>query len=326
MKIKQRRILYLAPFLLLFITITGYSQQKSTPNIKYLKTLIEQDSLTKARTLVNQTLSFYRAEKNYDSLVKLISLEGSFKLNKGDKKLAVKKAETLFEEIKSVGEPLTVKEAHTELGWIYSDAGLTQKAYDLLSQAISYANQVDDPQSTAAAAVQYSLGFYASELGNFPLANSHYQKSLRLLKKSRNEDFVFYQQIYNALGGMMWQEAKLDSSKYYFQEAVKVLEKTDEDDIMNRYYRPSLVKMNLAILWNALGKNQEAIAISKQAVAGFQKYIDKSTDESRTLKAKGHQLVCLDNMSTFYNTIGEYTRTEELIEYSEVNFGFTLRV
>ena len=115
---------------------------------------------------------------------------------------------------------------------------------------------------------------------------------------------------------MMWQEAKLDSAKFYFQEAVKILEKTDESDIMNRYYRPALIKMNLAVLWNALGKNKEAISISEEAIAGFQNYIDLSTDESRIQKGKGHQCSAIDNMATFYNTLGEYSRSQELIEYS----------
>ena len=71
-------------------------------------------------------------------------------------------------------------------------------------------------------------------MGDFALSNKHYQKSLRLLKKTGKDDYVFYNQVYNALGGMMWQESKLDSAKYYIQEALKVLEKTDDTDIMNR--------------------------------------------------------------------------------------------
>jgi len=284
--------------------------------VKEIQTLIEQDSLAKARAEVSKNLTYYRTKKIYDSLYNYIQFEGSFKLNNGDKKLAIKKAEVLTQEIKNSASPHFVVEAITELGWIYDDAGYHQKAYDLLVTAIPFSAKNAEPNNTDLAGIEYRQGYYASKLGNFPLSKKHYEKALRLLKKTGKEDYVFYNQVYNALGGMMWQEAKLDSAKFYFQEAVKVLEKTDETDIMNRYYRPALVKMNLAVLWNALGKNQEAISISEESITGFQEYINRSTDEARTYKAKSHQCVVIDNMATFYNTLGEYSRSQELIEYS----------
>lgn len=303
------------PFLIFLMFFQGFSQEKIA-SVKEIQRLIEQDSFAKARAETERAIIFYRTQNKHDSLYNFIQFEGSFKLNNNDKNKAIKKAEILITEIKENASPHYIVEAITELGWIYDDAGQHKKAYALLETAIPIANQDKTPQSTDAAGVEYRLGYYASKMGDFPLANSHYQKALRLLKVSGKPDYVFYNQVYNALGGMMWQEAKLDSAKYYFQEAVKVLEKTDETDIMNRYYRPALVKMNLAVLWNALGKNNEAISISEESIAGFQEYINRSIDEARTFKAKGNQCIVIDNMATFYNTLGEHSRTQELIEYS----------
>lgn len=313
MVFENRRLLL--AFLFLFSIFVGYAQQKIT-SVKEIQSLIEHDSLSIARKEISKNITFYRTEKIFDSLYSYIQFEGSSILNNGDKKLAITKAETLTKEITQNASPHFIVEAITEMGWIYDDAGQHQKAYNLLETAIPFATKNKEPQNTDLAGVEYRRGFYASKMGDFLLANKHYQKALRLLKKTGKQDYVFYNQVYNALGGMMWQESKLDSAKYYFQEAVKVLEKTDETDIMNRYYRPSLVKMNLAVLWNALGKNQEAIAISEEALDGFQEYINRSTDEARTSKAKNHQCVIIDNMATFYNTLGEYSRSQELIEYS----------
>ncbi|MDN3724700.1 CHAT domain-containing protein [Aequorivita sp. SDUM287046] len=284
--------------------------------MKQIQMLVEQDSLAKAQSEIARNISYYSSNKINDSLYSYIQFVGSFKLNKGNKSLAISKGEALVQEIKNSATPHYIVEAITEMGWIYDDAGQHQKAYNLLATAIPFAKKNLDPNNTDLAGIEYRQGYYASKLGNFPLSKKHYGKALRLLKKTGKPDYVFYNQVYNALGGMMWQEANLDSAKYYFQEAVKVLEKTDESDIMNRYYRPALVKMNLAVLWNALGKNQEAIAVSEEAIAGFQEYINRSTDEARTLKAKNHQCVVIDNMATFYNTLGEYSRSQELIEYS----------
>ncbi|MCG2419938.1 CHAT domain-containing protein [Aequorivita sp. F47161] len=309
------RFLFIFQVFSLLLSFEGYSQEKNL-TVKEIQTLIEQDSLEKARAAVAKNIAYYRAEKIYDSIYNYIQFEGSFKLNNGNTKLAVQKAENLLEEIKKNANPHYVVEATTELGWIYDDAGLHQKAYNLMETARPFALRNTEPNNLDLASVEYRLGFYASKMGNFPLATNQYQKALQLLKKTGQQDYVFYNQVYNALGGMMWQETKLDSAKYYFQEAVKVLEKTNESDIMNRYYRPALVKMNLAVLWNALGKNRQAINISEESIAGFQNYINRSTDEARTFKAKSHQCMAIDNMATFYNTLGEHSRTQELIEYS----------
>lgn len=310
---RKKPFLFLVIFLL-FLS-QGFSQEKIL-STKEIQSLIDQDSLTKARTESEKAIDYYRTQKIYDSLYRFIQFEGSFKLNNGDKNRALKKAEILTEEVKKKANPHFIVEALTELGWIYDDMGQQQKAYNLLQTAIPFTQQNTEPHNTDLAGVEYRLGYYASNIGDFPLANKHYQKALRLLKKTGKPDYVFYNQVYNALGGMMWQESKLDSAKYYFEEAVKVLEKTDETDIMNRYYRPALVKLNLSVLWNALGKNKEAISISEEAVAGFQEYIDRSTDESRIFKAKGNQCMVMDNMASFYNTLGQHSRALELLEYS----------
>lgn len=312
---KNWRFLFVFHLLFLLTIFDGYAQEKIF-TVKEIQTLVEQDSLVKARAVVAKNIAFYRTEKNYDSLSNYIQLEGSFKLNNGDKQLAVKKAEALTAEIKKTNNPHFIKKAFTEMGWVYDDAGQLQKAYELLLSAVPIAATIKDPKNIDAAGIQYSLGYYSTKLGNYPLSKKHYIRSLSLLKKSGDPDYVFYQQLYNSLGGLMWQEAKLDSAKYYFEQAVLVLEKTDDKDIMNKYYRPALVKMNLSILWNALGKNREAIKISDEAISGFQQYIEKSTDEGRIHKAKGNQLVAIDNLASYYNTLGEYSRSEELMEYS----------
>ena len=312
---KTRGLLSAFPLLLLLITSAGFSQEEVS-RVKYIQTLIDQGSFAKAKEETHRTIAKFKDQNLTDSLYNYIQFVGSFKLNNGDKKLAITKAEALLSEIKKAASPHYIVEAMTEMGWIYDDAGKHQDAYNLLKLAIPFAENNKQPQNTDLAGVSYRLGYYASKMGDFPLAKSHYIKSLKLLEKTGKQDYVFYNQVYNALGGMMWQEAKLDSARFYFQEAVKVLEKTDEKDIMNRYFRPALVKLNLAVLWNALGKNREAISISEESIAGFQEYISRSTDEARIYKAKGNQCMAIDNMATFYNTLGEHLRTQELLEYS----------
>ncbi len=302
--------------LVLVSTISSFSQDNQPKSIKYIQELVAQDSLEKARVQLANNLAIYRAEKRYDSLAMHMQFVGSFKLNNGDKKLSVKKAEALTEEIRATQDPIAIKVAFTEMGWVYEDVGQTQKAYDLLQQALPYAKQITKPESTDYASIYYSLGYYSTQLGNYPLSKKNYQESLRLLNKSKAQDYVFYNQVYNSLGGLLWQEAKLDSAQYYFKEAINVLQKTDKDDIMNQYYRPALVKSNLVVIYNALGRNEEAIKTSYEVIEGYQNYIKLATDEGRIQRAKGSIASTLDNLASFYNTLGEYERSEALMQFA----------
>jgi len=301
--------------LCLFGIFTLHSQEK-LKTIQDIHLLISQDSLEKTKILVSKNIAFYKNQKQYDSLAEYIQFEGSFKLNNGNHQTAISKAKKLTDFITATGDPKLIKKALTEMGWIYDDAGQTGKAYDLLLQAVEPTLQINEPKNTDAASVQYSLGYYTTKIGNYPLSKKHYLKSLELLKKSKDEDYVFYNQIYNSLGGILWQQTKLDSANYYFQQAIEVLKKTDSTDIKNKYYRPSLLKMNMSIILNALGNNKEAITISYEAIDNLQKYIEESIDELDIKKAKGNLFTALDNLASYHNTIGEFKRSEEIMEYS----------
>ncbi|MCB0389492.1 MAG: hypothetical protein KDD23_13015, partial [Winogradskyella sp.] len=135
------------------------------------------------------------------------------------------------------------------------------------------------------------------------------------MEKEQTKDYESLHKTYNALGGMMWYSAKLDSSLYYFNQAYKMLEQVEKNP-MNSYYRPALVKMNMAVLNHALGHVDDAIQASKEVIASFQTFIEISTDESKKLRALKHQLAAIDNLGSFYHSIGEFERADELISYS----------
>ena len=67
--------------------------------------------------------------------------------------------------------------------------------------------------------------------GDYVLAKNHFLKSLALYNKSTTKNYTSFNQVYTALGGILWQESKLDSSKYYFEKALNALNKTDSTDL-----------------------------------------------------------------------------------------------
>src|SRR5690554_3947438 len=120
--------------------ISAHSQEREW-TVADIHRLISQDSLEEAKMIAAKNLQRFKRQKDYDSIYKYIQFEGSIKLNRGQKKEALQKAEALVELIKANASPHYVVEALTELGWIYDEFGLQHKAYKLLESAIPFANR-----------------------------------------------------------------------------------------------------------------------------------------------------------------------------------------
>lgn len=296
--------------------ITNFYCQNQTLNAHEIQILINKDSLEKAKLNVTKNITQFKKENRYDSLAEYIQFQGHFKLNNNNPSQAIANALDLMEYITATKNPKYTKDAIVKMGRIYDNAGQTQKAYDLLLLAVKPAEKIVEPKSDDAASVQYSLGYYMGKIGDYPLAKKHYFRSLKLLKNSGNEDYVFYNQLYTSLGGILWQESKLDSVRYYFQEALTILKKTDSTDLKNKLFRPSLIKLNMSVLLNAMGRNKEAINISYEAIEDLQTFIANTTDEFYTRQAKSFIFSLLDNLASYHNSLGEYKRSEEIMEYS----------
>lgn len=298
-------------------TLQIHAQNDSISGIDKLRKLIDQKDLDNARTELRLQIKQFKAAKQYDSLLNYYEFAGSFILANNDKQLAIKRSEELTEELLKQNNPYISYKALTGLSGTYSDSGNHTKAYELVTKAIPYVEQLQENRLKEKADLEYDLGYYALQLSNYPLSKKHYLRSIDALKKVEITDYVALQRTYNSVGIVYWSEANMDSTKYYMEKSLKALHSAPKgEDFMNEYYRPSLLQMNLAIVSQAIGKNNEAIEFTENAITGFQKFMDNSMDEQRKLRAKKAQLSAIDNLGVFYNEIGEFKRAEELINYS----------
>ncbi|MGZ0016317.1 CHAT domain-containing protein [Yeosuana sp. AK3] len=298
----------------LFSQIT-FCQNDSLKGIQKLKQLINDEKFEAANKELQNQILYFKSIKNYDTLTSYIPFVGSYALSNKNRDFALSKAIKFVNNLKKYQNPNISAKALKELAWIYEESGLPNEAYNTLKEAMVYANQLKENSSAIKADFNYNMGYYATEMGNYPLSKKHYFKSLQLTKKQDYKDYVFLQQINNALGGVMWREGKLDSSYLFFNQSLKALKNTKNEPI-NKYYRTSLVNMNLAVLSNMLGKNTEAILFSENAIKGFDKYIKIEENEQQKNAAKKNQLVAIDNLGVFYNTVGEFFKAEKIISYA----------
>ena len=301
---------------ILFIsTLKFQAQNDSISGISYIQKLIKNDSLIKAEKELKSQLDFYRSKKTTDSLIKYVFLVGSLKLANNDHDLAISKAEAFGKELEQYHSPFIDKEVLLEIAWIYDDAGYTKKAYSIIEKAFKIAQNIEDKKKAGLSGIFHNFGYLASNLGDFALAKKQYAKSIKMMEESNSKDYEDFHKTYNALGGMMWYSAKLDSSLFYFNKALKILDELEQTPI-NSYYRRALVQMNIAVLNHSMGQIDKSIESSKKVISSFQKYLDVSKDESRKLRALKHQLASIDNLGSFYHSIGEFERADKLITYS----------
>ncbi|MDP5157104.1 MAG: CHAT domain-containing protein, partial [Flaviramulus sp.] len=280
-----------------------------------LKQLINDEKIELANKELKNQIDYFKSIKNYDTLTAYMPFIGSYALSNKNRDFALSKSLKFVDDLKKNQNPNITTKALKELAWIYEESGKPNDAYNTLKEAIVYANQLKENSTAVIADFNYNMGYYAAAMGDYPLSKKHYFKSLELTERQTKKDYVFNQQINNALGGAMWREGKLDSSYFFFNQSLKALKNTKNEPI-NKYYRPSLVNMNLAVLSNMLGKNTEAISFSELAIKGFNQYINLEENEQQKNAAKKNQLVAIDNLGVFYNTIGQFNETEKIISYS----------
>lgn len=301
-------------FILISFQYIANSQNEKTFSIKNIQNLINVDSLDKAEKELKKHLDFYRSQKNTDSLIKYVFLVGSLKLANNNHELAIKKAEAYGKELMQYNSSYVDKEALLEIAWIYDDAGYTQRSFEIIKQALDVAKKIKDPKKAGINVIYHNLGYLSANLGNYDAAKKYYRKAIASMKQSSEKDYEALHQTYNAIGGMMWHTSQLDSSLFYYDKSIKVLDKAEQTPL-NTHYRKALVKLNIAILSQATGKIDEAIKSSKEVIDGFQKFIDHSIDESAKLRALKHQLAAIDNLGVFYHSVGEFEKADKLVTY-----------
>ncbi len=312
--IKAYRFYFIA--LLIFgIAQNGLAQTDSLSGITYIAKLIDEEDYENAELETNQQIEQFKALKNFDTLVDYIQYAGSSKLAAHIPGLAIEKATTLMSYIATSNDPYIIKSGLLELAWIYDDVGEPKLAYETNLEALSFGEKITDKKKAGIGVIEYNLGVRASNLGDYDLAKKHHFKALKLSQEGDVEDYETSYFVYNAVGGMMWYSAKLDSANYYFDLSLKALKNMEAND-MNRFYRPAIVKGNMSILYHALGKNEKAITVSREVISDYQRYINNSDDETMKLRGLKHQLISIDNLASYYVDIGELKRADELMYYS----------
>ncbi len=158
----------------------------------------------------------------------------------------------------------------------------------------------------------YQLGIEARDLGD-------YAKAIKLFKQAltSKDTLTFKKQyeIYNEIGIAKQKVLELDSSSYYFRNALSFLNKATKTP-QNQYYLPGILKNRIGLNEFNTGKMQASILSMKEAITSFQKYVNEVSDEKEKQNGLKKQYASVDNLGGFYRGLGENERGLDLAKYS----------
>ncbi len=296
-------------------SLTSYGQTDSLSGIPLLKFLINEGEIESARQALNEQLESLFEVNNTDSLVKYVFLAGSKKLANDNWDLAIANAESFAKKMYAYDDPYVDKEVLLEVAWIMDDAGYRQKAFDLTEKALEPAQRITGDKPSSLAVIYYNMADRIRVLGDHVKAKEYYLKSIAIDEQKPERDHEALHITYNALGINSWYRGYLDSTKYFFDKALVMLDSLEKSP-RNKYYRPSLLKMNMSVVENNLGNLDAAIKMTREAVRDFQIYIDSSDMETDILRSQTHRLAAIENLGSYYSAYGDFEKSDQMVQYA----------
>lgn len=306
---------------ILFLSLIGSansigqeSRSIDSPNKSYIDSIIKAEMYQEANKLLNTHLNYY-FEKNVDSLPNYVRLVGNYALAKNQWNIAASRAEKLVDKIKQVSEPSTQIKALIELSNLYFDARFHQKNYAVSQEALKMERERDRPEAATISLLEYNIGNALLYMGDNASARNHFEKSKNILENNPNIEPEQFFNTYNNLGRIYANISQIDSSNFYYNKALTLLDrfKNSDPDI---YYRKAIIENNLSLNHQNTGQTKKAIETLQLAAEHFQKYTETGDDKSKKIRAKRNRLIAIDNLGTFFSGMGEHAKSLELIKLS----------
>jgi hypothetical protein len=327
---KQNKILYFFTYLGINILITlirhllcfcvfaciTFTANCQNSGIAEIDKAIADNKIDNAGLLLQSAIETYSANGQADSLVNYVYYVGKINFLKSGKESANNKVELFIETIKKLtSNPVTIRESYIEAGEFYGSMGQNKLAYISNEQAYKYTLLIPEKTGTILAHVENNLATYAQRKGDLSLSQAHTRKALVHLLRDQKPNYEMLYMVYNGMGADMWYASKIDSSMYYYDLALQMLEKTPRIPV-NQYYRPAIVQNNLSALYQLQGQITKAIEALKFAIKNLNIFLASDAPESKKYSVTGFQFEAMDNLAGIYKELGDMQKARELLEFS----------
>ena len=277
------------------------------------KAIGERDYL-KAEKILKARLNELYAAKQYDSLPKYVEYVGKVAEQKSMETAttAVKAFVDKIESFKPSSNTLRV--AYYEAGYYFGTIDRNQFAYSYMMEARRLAELARN-QRNIIGKMESDMGTYAQRMGDINLSKTHHQRALAIYESLQEPNYESLYVCYNNIGSMMYYSSKVDSALYYFNLALKTLEKT-ERNIDNKYYRVAVVQNNLSGLYGLQGRTTESIKAIKACISNLKSFLEAKEPHPKKATAITFQYQAIDNLAAIYKGLGDFKQAHDLLQYS----------
>lgn len=284
-------------------------------NTASIRLALAQNDTQSAYQYLEEYIQYYSQKRQVDSLCEVIVLAGEVTEKKYGIEKSIVKVKTLLTDIQSLQPSKSfLSQSYINAAEYYSHIGKNQMAYDADLLALE-TEPASDNNLKKQILIQRNLGEFARRLANPNLSAQHLRKAVELSHQLKEPDHEQLYLIYNAEASMMWYAARIDSAEYYFAKAIEEVKKIDTTPI-NQYYRLALLNNNIAGAYNLQGKTTAAIKALETAINSLEKFLKTKGDEDKKRSALSLLLDALDNLAAIYKDLGDYSKTQQLLEYS----------
>lgn len=299
--------------LLVLLPILAQEKQK---DFSQIKKLIEAGNYKSADSLLNEAVSYFIAQKNFDTLASFIPLKGKIVYEQDG---AEKTSAAVFSFIDLVktktSSPKLLTDAYRQAAEYFGIITQNQQGYNASLEALKYSYQSPGKDSLEIARSEYNLGVYAYRLGNISLSQDHHRRSLAIRERSSNTTSADMYFSCNAMASIYWNVLKYDSAALCYKKAISALEKLPDNDL-NKFYRNANVQNNLAALYNSTGKTSDAITAMQKTIENFQAFIASKESHPKKEDAVAGLFQAIDNLAAIYKEIGDLSKAGNLLRYS----------
>lgn len=297
-----------------FTPLMGVAQEQ--PAKAKLLQLLDSNRVAEADRLLKERLDRFTRQRNTDSLAAYVMLTGNIATKRESADAGKREALVLVKKIGTLGaSDATMSEAFANLGEFYGGLGDNKHAYEAYVKALEFAEKPDALSKINRAKLEQTLAEFARRMANVTLARKHYLRSVALEKEQPKSDQTQLYKTYMSLAVMCWYSSKLDSAEYFFKAAIEAVEKID-DSPLNKYYRHALISNNLAGVYSLQGKTDDAIHTMEDCIARIRKFLKADGYHEEKKSALSLQFEAIDNLGGAYKELGNYSKTEQLLQYS----------
>ncbi len=294
-----------------------YSISQQPRILSQIDSLISEEDFDNARILIttydHTQHSFNRGKLVYP-LGKIEFLE--------DKSTSFPQAKQFLDQLLKQGNKDTIAyEALLGMGLLHVDQGTVIEAQEYVLQAASLAKKRGDVQRMVAS--EFHLSEIGLKLGDFNELTARTENALSLLKKNSHQSFLLAPRIYNYKAALMNFRGMPDSANYYFEKAIKSIDKTNRDP-EHSLYLPGTIYGNWFLVKQTTGEFQEAMQLTLKSIERFNTFLAQTNNHPLTEKVHGNLNIAYRNLGALYVDRGQPERARQIAQlgyhHAKANF------